>query len=165
MARVLSWGVFSFILSSTRFAAPAQAGQPAQTLLAALSQRALAALFRDKFLVGLSQMLDEEELHLPDSRHRRHAPADSELLYAKRWVLYDKRPFGGPHQSYLAKYTQRAAQSTHYRHRCEAADRHLHLSRLPARFTAQGVNPLGPGVHPALQLADSAFGTGAHPAL
>jgi hypothetical protein len=111
MARVLSWGVFSFILSSTRFAAPAQAGQPAQTLLAALSQRALAALFRDKFLVGLSQMLDEEELHLPDSRHRRHAPADSELLYAKRWVLYAKRPFGGPHQSYLARYTPRRAEN------------------------------------------------------
>ncbi len=39
------------------------------------------------------------------------APADSELLYAKRWVLYAKRPFGGPHQSYLAKYTHRAALS------------------------------------------------------
>jgi putative transposase len=54
-------------------------------------------------------MLDEEELHLPDSRHRGQAPADSELLYAKRWVLYAKRHFGGPHQSYLAKYTRCAA--------------------------------------------------------
>jgi hypothetical protein len=53
-----------------------------------------------KFLAGVNQMLDEEELHLPDSRHRRHEPADSELLYATRWVLYAKRPFDGPHQSY-----------------------------------------------------------------
>jgi len=82
-----------------------------QRRLAALYQRALAALFRGKFLAGLSQILDEEELHLPDSKHRRHAPADSELLYAKRWVLYAKRPFGEPHQSYLAKYIHRAALS------------------------------------------------------
>jgi hypothetical protein len=43
--------------------------------------------------------------------------------------------------------------------------RHLHLSRLPAWLSAQGVNPLCPGVHPALQLAYSPFGTGAHPPL
>jgi hypothetical protein len=38
-----------------------------QRRLAALYQRALAALFRGKFLSGLSQMLDEEGLHVPDS--------------------------------------------------------------------------------------------------
>src|SRR5579864_6136858 len=35
------------------------------------------------------------------------------LLYRKRWVLYAKRPFGGPKQvlSYLANYTHRVALS------------------------------------------------------
>jgi hypothetical protein len=35
------------------------------------------------------------------------------LLYSKRWVLYAKRPFGGPQQvlSYLANYTHRVALS------------------------------------------------------
>ena len=39
--------------------------------------------------------------------------AGSELLYTKRWVLYAKRPFGGPQQvlSYLANYTHRVALS------------------------------------------------------
>ena len=65
MARVLSCGVFSIILSSTRFV---HLLKPAnQRRLAALYQRALAALFRGKFLAGLSQILDEEGLHLPDS--------------------------------------------------------------------------------------------------
>src|ERR1700681_4041785 len=41
-----------------------------------------------------------------------------------------------------------------------APERHLHLLRLPPRLTAQGVNPLRPGVHPALQLAYPASGTG-----
>ncbi len=77
-----------------------------------LNQGALAALFRGKFLAGLSQMLDEEELHICPTQDTADAPADSELLYAKRWVLYAKRPFGGPHQSYLARYTQRAALRT-----------------------------------------------------
>ena len=77
--------------------------------------RALAALFRGKFLAGLAQMLDAGELHLPDSELK--IPADRarwfSLLYNKRWVLYAKRPFGGPQQvlSYLANYTHRVALS------------------------------------------------------
>ena len=61
------------------------------------------------------QMLDAGELHLPDSELK--IPADRarwfSLLYSKRWVLYAKRPFGGPQQvlSYLANYTHRVALS------------------------------------------------------
>ena len=49
-------------------------------------------------------------------RNSRYLPtvfAGSELLYTKRWVLYAKRPFGGPQQvlSYLANYTHRVALS------------------------------------------------------
>jgi hypothetical protein len=77
--------------------------------------QAVAALFRGKFLAGLVQMLDAGDLHLPDSELK--IPANRarwfSLLYSKRWVLYAKRPFGGPQQvlSYLANYTHRVALS------------------------------------------------------
>jgi hypothetical protein len=77
--------------------------------------RALASLFRGKFLAGLAQMLDAEELHLPDLELQ--IPANRtrwfSLLYGKHWILYAKRPFGGPKQvlSYLANYTHRVALS------------------------------------------------------
>jgi len=77
--------------------------------------RALAALFRGKFLAGLTQMLDAGELHLPDLELK--IPANRtrgfSLLYSKPWVLYAKPPFGGPKQvlSYLANYTHRVALS------------------------------------------------------
>jgi hypothetical protein len=68
--------------------------------------RALAALFRGKFLAGLRQMLAAGELQLPDSELKIPATRARwlSLLYSKRWVLYAKCPFGGPQQvlSYLA---------------------------------------------------------------
>ena len=76
---------------------------------------ALAALFRGKFLAALHQMLDAGELHLPDSEPK--LPVNRarwfSLLYTRRWVLYAKRPFGGPQQVliYLANYTHRVALS------------------------------------------------------
>jgi hypothetical protein len=75
----------------------------------------VAALFRGKFLAGLRQLLDEQALQLPDAALQ--APAARArwlaLLYQKPWVLYAKRPFGGPQQvlSYLANYTHRVALS------------------------------------------------------
>ena len=77
--------------------------------------RALAALFRGKFLHGLRRLLDAKELRLP--AHFPTTPAAQRqwfsLLYAKRWALYAKRPFGGPQQvlSYLSNYTHRVALS------------------------------------------------------
>ena len=48
-------------------------------------------------------------------RHSRHLPRAHwfPLLYSKRWVVYAKRPFGGPQQvlRYLANYTHRIALS------------------------------------------------------
>ena len=53
------------------------------------------------------------ELHPPDSGLKIQAVLAGwlSLLYRKRWVLYAKRPFGGPQQvlSYLANYTYRVA--------------------------------------------------------
>jgi hypothetical protein len=62
---------------------------------------ALAALFRGKFLAGLAQMLDAEELHLPDLELQIPAIHTRwfSLLYGKHLVLYAKRPFGGPSRS------------------------------------------------------------------
>jgi len=60
-------------------------------------------------------MLGAEELHLPDSELKTPATRARwlSLLYTKRWVLYAKRPFGGPQQvlRYLANYTHRVALS------------------------------------------------------
>ena len=64
---------------------------------------------------GYAQMLEAGELDLPDLELQ--IPANRarwfSLLYRKRWVLYAKRPFGGPKQvlSYLANYTHRVALS------------------------------------------------------
>jgi hypothetical protein len=78
--------------------------------------RAVAALFRGKFLHGLQQLLqDPAALRLPEafpiagSARRRWFTQ----LYAQRWVVYAKRPFGGPEQvlAYLANYTHRVAIS------------------------------------------------------
>jgi putative transposase/transposase-like zinc-binding protein len=77
--------------------------------------RAVAALFRGKFLAGLRQMLAAGELHLPDSALKTPTARAHwfSLLYSKRWVVYAKRPFGGPQQvlRYLANYTHRIALS------------------------------------------------------
>jgi len=60
-------------------------------------------------------MLEAGELNLPDSELQSPAQRARwwSLLYAKRWVLYAKRPFGGPQQvlRYLANYTHRVALS------------------------------------------------------
>jgi Putative transposase/Transposase zinc-binding domain len=77
--------------------------------------RAVAALFRGKFLAGLRRLLDEQALQLPDAALQAPAARARWLsaLYQKPWVLYAKRPFGGPQQvlSYLANYTHRVALS------------------------------------------------------
>jgi hypothetical protein len=75
--------------------------------------RAVVALFRGKFLSGLRQLLAAEELHLVNPALKTPTTRAHwfSLLYSKRWVVYAKRPFGGPQQilSYLANYTHRIA--------------------------------------------------------
>ena len=78
--------------------------------------KALSALFRGKFLDGLKKMLESQKaLRLPDSSlgdpHVRQRWLAK--LYAQKWVVYAKRPFGGPEQvlNYLANYTHRVALS------------------------------------------------------
>jgi hypothetical protein len=75
-----------------------------------LPVRVLSRVFRGKFLAGLRTAIDAGDVRLPA------ALADAawwSSLYAKEWVVYSKRPFGGPEQvlKYLARYTHRVAIS------------------------------------------------------
>jgi hypothetical protein len=82
-----------------------------------LPVRVLSRVFRGKFLAGLRAELDHGQLVLPDrlaALAEAHARAGwCSGLYAKEWVVYAKRPFGGPAQvlKYLARYTHRVAIS------------------------------------------------------
>jgi hypothetical protein len=82
-----------------------------------LPVRVLSRVFRGKFLDGLNRLFAEGKLLLPG---HLHALAETgaraawwKTLYAKDWVVYSERPFGGPEQvlKYLARYTHRVAIS------------------------------------------------------
>ena len=82
-----------------------------------LPVRVLSRLFRGKFLARLRQAFDQGELKFGG---KLAALADQDAftrwlrpLYRKEWVVYAKRPFGGPDQvlKYLARYTHRVAIS------------------------------------------------------
>jgi hypothetical protein len=82
-----------------------------------LPVRVLSQVFRGKYLDGLRKLFAAGRLNLPD---RWQALADPSAfaryltpLYHKDWVVYAKRPFGGPEQvlKYLARYTHRVAIS------------------------------------------------------
>jgi hypothetical protein len=82
-----------------------------------LPVKALSAVFRGKFLHQLSLLHQRGELEF----HGHAAPLADEkafrqwktTLYRTPWVVYAKRPFGGPQQviQYLGRYTHRIAIS------------------------------------------------------
>jgi Putative transposase/Transposase zinc-binding domain len=82
-----------------------------------LPVRVLSRVFRGKFLTGLREAWDRGQLALPPRlaalAGARARAAWCATLYAKDWVVYAKRPFGGPAQvlKYLARYTHRVAIS------------------------------------------------------
>jgi hypothetical protein len=82
-----------------------------------LPVRVLSRLFRGKYLDGLRRLHERGKLVCAG---KLSALADAKTfaawltpLYAKDWVVYAKRPFGGPQQvlKYLARYTHRVAIS------------------------------------------------------
>src|SRR5262245_32819760 len=82
-----------------------------------LPVRVLSRLFRAKYLALLREKFDSGELRFP-GKHASLADASAFArwltpLYAQEWVVYSKRPFGGPKQvlKYLARYTHRVAIS------------------------------------------------------
>ncbi len=76
-------------------------------------------LFRGKFLDGLKRLHDKGKLRFGkgcesiagDKRFARLL----DKLYNKKWVVFAKRPFGGPEQvvTYLGQYTHRVAISSY----------------------------------------------------
>lgn len=82
-----------------------------------LPVRVLSQVFRGKYLDGLRKLLDEGKLtfpkHLSALTHPEALRKWLTPLYRKEWVVYAKRPFGGPAQvlKYLARYTHRVAIS------------------------------------------------------
>ena len=80
--------------------------------------KVLGALFRGKFLDGLVRAHAAGALRFVGSSAQLAQPGAfaqlRRLLYAKAWVVYAKRPFGGPQQvlRYLGRYTHRVAISS-----------------------------------------------------
>lgn len=84
-----------------------------------LPVKVLRRVFRGKFIAGLKRAFRKGELsfpgrlqHLADT-HAFHAFLRP--LFRHDWVVYAKRPFGGPEYvlQYLARYTHRVAISNH----------------------------------------------------
>lgn len=79
--------------------------------------RALARVFRGKYLDGLRQACARGELRFADSAAGLAEPAAFRQFLAtlrtQDWVVYAKPPFGGPEQvlEYLGRYTHRVAIS------------------------------------------------------
>ena len=80
-----------------------------------LPVRVLSQLFRGKMLAALQQHFAADRLQfhgaLADLADPGRFRALCKQLRAKQWVVYSKRPFGGPEQvlKYLARYTHRVA--------------------------------------------------------
>lgn len=80
-----------------------------------LPVRVLSRVFRGKYLDGLQQAHRRGALRFVGKQQALAGAAAFQALmrslYRKEWVVYAKRPFGGPKQvlKYLARYTHRVA--------------------------------------------------------
>jgi Putative transposase/Transposase zinc-binding domain len=84
-----------------------------------LPVKVLSRVFRGKFVAGLRTAFREGKLqfhgHLIPLAQPRTFASWLRLLFRHDWVVYAKRPFGGPEQAlrYLGNYTHRVAISNH----------------------------------------------------
>jgi len=84
-----------------------------------LSIRVLRRVFRGKFVAGLKQAFQSGRLSFRGNLAALTQPktfaAWLRSLFRKDWVVYAKRPFGGPEYvlQYLGRYTHRVAISNH----------------------------------------------------
>jgi hypothetical protein len=84
-----------------------------------LPVKAMAKAFRGKFRDALQAAFAAGELRFPGQLRNLAAPQSFAALirqcYRKKWVVYAKRPFGGPEHVllYLGNYTHRIAISNH----------------------------------------------------
>ena len=80
-----------------------------------LPVRVLSKLFRGKYMSALDSMREAGQLQLHGRAGRLNCDPEwsrfRARLFSKNWVVYAKRPFGGPEQvlKYLARYTHRVA--------------------------------------------------------
>lgn len=81
--------------------------------------KALSEVFQGKFIDYFQRAFANGELIFPGNTQRfgtsKGFSALIDQLWAKDWVVYSKRPFGGPEQvlDYLGRYTHRVAISNH----------------------------------------------------
>jgi hypothetical protein len=84
-----------------------------------LPVKVLSKVFRGKFTGGLKSAFRAGELRFPGRMkmlaEKKAFHAFLRPLFRKDWVVYAKRPFGGPEHvlHYLARYTHRVAISNH----------------------------------------------------
>jgi len=84
-----------------------------------LPKAVLRKVFRGKFVAALRQAFQNGELRFPENFKLLSEPkifaAWLRPLFRQDWVVYLKRPFGGPHYvlQYLGRYTHRVAISNH----------------------------------------------------
>jgi hypothetical protein len=84
-----------------------------------LPVKVLSRVFRGKFVAGLKRAFRQNELAFFGScqplMQERAFSAFLRTLFREDWVVYAKRPFGGPEHvlHYLARYTHRVAISNH----------------------------------------------------
>jgi hypothetical protein len=84
-----------------------------------LPVKVLSRVFRSKFVAGLKAAYEQRKLWFPGSlkslAQDKGFPSFLRTLFRNDWVVYAKRPFGGPTHvlQYLARYTHRIAISNH----------------------------------------------------
>ena len=78
---------------------------------------AMQSVYKALFMKALHQKIESKVLNLPPDFGQNKAAykAWKNSLYEKKWVIYAKRPFGGPKQviEYLGRYTHKVAISNH----------------------------------------------------
>jgi len=84
-----------------------------------LPKQVLSRVFRGKFIEGLKALFRRKQLAFHGScqwlRESRSFAGFLRVLHQHQWVVYPKKPFGGPEHvlHYLARYTHRVAISNH----------------------------------------------------
>jgi hypothetical protein len=84
-----------------------------------LPVKVLSRVFRGKFVSGLQHAFRQGKLAFPGNLHllaeEKAFHAFLRPLFRQDWIVYAKRPFGGPEHvlQYLARYTHRVAISNH----------------------------------------------------
>jgi hypothetical protein len=81
--------------------------------------RGLSKMFRAKYLDGLAELLERDQLDIPPQLAELAEPGSRRRwlrrLGNKPWVVYSQAPFAGPRKllDYLGRYTHRVAISNH----------------------------------------------------